>query len=64
MFQFKSVLIGLAATLSAAVASAGELKVISAGAVLTPAVADDDPLPSIGFTGGSTTIHNRGKRCG
>jgi molybdate transport system substrate-binding protein len=35
MFHFKSVLIGLAATLSAAVASAGELKVISAGAVRT-----------------------------
>jgi molybdate transport system substrate-binding protein len=35
MFHFKSVLIGIAATLSAAVASAGELKVISAGAVRT-----------------------------
>ena len=35
MFHFKSALIGIAATLSAAAANAGELKVISAGAVRT-----------------------------
>src|SRR6266404_6319188 len=35
MFHFKSALIGITAALSAAAANAGELKVISAGAVRT-----------------------------
>ena len=59
MIHFKSALIGIAATLSAAAANAGELKVISAGAVRTviSGMIDDYQRKSgqkITFTVGST----------
>ena len=59
MIHFKSALIGIAATLSAAAANAGELKVISAGAVRTVigGMIDDYQRKSgqkITFTVGST----------